>query len=87
MCLWRIVENDCVGPLELAPVCADPSWSLWTLTTASPDFNFFCCLGGQVGLKNAQCGPLSSPGRAPTSIAIPVCRVSFHKITILKNQR
>ncbi|PMD20428.1 hypothetical protein NA56DRAFT_749874 [Hyaloscypha hepaticicola] len=65
-------ENDCVGPLELAPVCADPSWSLWTLTTASPDFNYFCCLGGQIGLKNAQCGPLSSPGRAPTSIAIPV---------------
>ena len=77
MRIWRVVEIDCVGPLELAPVCADPSWSLWTLTTVSPDFNYFCCPGGQIGLKNAQCGLSSSPGRAPTSIAIPVRRVSF----------
>jgi hypothetical protein len=82
MRIWRVIEIDCVGPLELAPVCADPSWSLWTLTTVSPDFNYFCCPGGQVGLKNAQCGPSSSPGRAPTSIAIPVRRVSLPKTAI-----
>lgn len=67
-------EDDCVGFLEIGPhVCADPSWSLWNATKAtSTSFNYFCCLGSQIGLQSGECGLTLLIGPPPTNVAVPV---------------
>ncbi|KAH8758508.1 hypothetical protein F5882DRAFT_417601 [Hyaloscypha sp. PMI_1271] len=78
-------EDACVGPLEIGPpVCADPSWSLWNATKAtSTSFNYFCCLGSQIGLQSGECGLALLIGPPPTNVAVPVCWNSSHQPAIL----
>jgi hypothetical protein len=65
-----VVEDDCVGPFELNPFCADVSWSLWNATDYFTEYDYFCCLPGQVGLQNGEC---TSIKQASPSTAVLVC--------------
>jgi len=85
---YCVIEDACVGPLEIGPpVCADPSWSLWNATKAtSTSFNYFCCLGSQIGLQSGECGLALLIGPPPTNVAVPVCWNSSHQPAILQVQ-
>jgi hypothetical protein len=67
-----LVEDDCVGPFELNPFCADVSWSLWNATEYFTGYDYFCCLPGQVGLQNGECTSIIQASLSP-STAVLVC--------------
>jgi hypothetical protein len=70
--MWLLIEDDCVGPFESNPNCADVNWSLWNATSYFIGFNYSCCLSGEVGLQNGNCAS-SIQANPSTSIAALVC--------------